>query len=234
MATLVRVLVVAVDRTTARAEAAWVNRLPGFRATATVGSAAAAVRRLRKGGVDLLLLDRLLPDGDGVEFAARVRALERRGDVLFTTSTQNAARPSLAPRPPGAAGELVRPFSFEGFRETLMSWAAARPAAGPAEPGPARRARGGRPSLPRGLRPDTLDAVMRVVRERWTESAATPPSGEPAGLSATAVASAIGSSRVTVRRYLDHLTDAGVLIRSLHRRAAGRPEALYRPGAQHG
>jgi response regulator of citrate/malate metabolism len=235
VATVVRVLIVAIDRTAARAEAAYVNRLPGFRTAATVGSAAAGLRRLAKGDVDLLLLDRTLPDADGVELAARLREQGYRGDVVLTTSREDRVGADGAAPPPGVIGELVRPFTFDGFRDTLLSWAAERPPVeGPVERSLSRRARAGRAGLPLGMRPDTLDAITVVVRECCSQSATVPPAEEQPGLTATAVATAIGASRLTVRRYLDHLADAGVLARSLRQRSVGRPEALYRPVGQHG
>ncbi|WP_157970611.1 response regulator [Nakamurella deserti] len=228
MSTVVNVLVVADDRTAARAEAALVNRLPGFRATATVGSAAAGLRRLAKGDVHLVLLDRRLPDADGVELAARLREQGFRGDVLLTTAAADRVA-AAGPLPAGVAGELVRPFSFELVRDVLQSWAAERAPIDDTGPVPTRRSRAARSGLPLGMRPDTLDAITVVVRE-----CCAPPADEVPGLSASAVASAIGASRLTVRRYLDYLADAGVLARSLRHRSAGRPEALYRPVAQAG
>jgi response regulator of citrate/malate metabolism len=241
VATVVSVLVVAVDRTAARAQAAYVNRLPGFRTAATVGSAAAGLRRLSKGDVDLVLLDRVLPDADGVELAARLREQGFRGDVLLTSSAEGRVVPSGAEPPAGTVGELVRPFPFDIFRDTLLDWAASRPvveatterADGIAERVAGRRGRAGRSGLPLGMRPDTLDAITVVVRECCSQSVAL-PADEPPGLSASAVASVIGASRLTVRRYLDYLADAGVLARSLRQRSAGRPEALYRTVAQAG
>ncbi len=233
MATVVNVLVIAVDRTAARAQGAYVNRLPGFRTTATVGSAAAGLRRLAKGDVDLVLMDRRLPDADGVELAARLREQGFGGEVLLASAHEDRIITAGGPTPAGVAGELVRPFSFDTFRDTLVSWAAARPAVqGPAERTP-RRIRAGRAGLPLGMRPDTLDAITTVVRECCSQTATVPPADEPPGLSASAVASAVGASRLTVRRYLDYLADAGILARSLRQRAVGRPEALYRPVVQH-
>ncbi len=229
MAAAVTVLVVAVDRTAARAEAAHVNRVPGFRTTATVGSAAAGLRRRARGDVDLVLLDRRLPDADGVELAARLREQGFRGDVLLITAPSDRAdRLAGTALPPGVAGELVRPFAFDVVRDVLLTWKAARVAAPEAGERPARRSRNHRTGLPVGMRPDTLDAISVVVHQCCSQASA-PAVGEPAGLTASAVASAVGASRLTVRRYLDHLADAGVLVRSLRRRSAGRPEAFYHP-----
>lgn len=54
-------------------------------------------------------------------------------------------------------------------------------------------------------------------------------SGEPAGLSAAEVAARCGMSRVTARRYLEHLAEAGAVRREPRYGGPGRPEMSYRP-----
>jgi response regulator of citrate/malate metabolism len=235
VSSVVSVLVIAVDRTAARAQAAYVNRLPGFRTTATVGSAAAGVRRLAKGGIDLVLMDRTLPDGDGAALAAQWREEGFAGAVVLTAAAFDGVESAAASRPAGVVGELIRPFTFDEFRHTLLSWAASRPVAEhPAGRVPTRRGRAARSGVPSGMRPDTLDAITVVVRESCGDPTSAVPADEQPGLTASAVATVLGAPRLTVRRYLDHLADAGVLVRSLKRRAVGRPEAMYRPVAQRG
>ena len=101
---------------------------------------------------------------------------------------------------------LLKPFTFATFRAKLEQYAAyrARLAAAPTEvvqdevdqllgslrPAPAA-------TLPKGMSAETLREVTgRAARRRR-------------GLSATEVAEAVGASRVTARRYLEHLADAG-------------------------
>jgi len=47
-------------------------------------------------------------------------------------------------------------------------------------------------------------------------------------LSASEVAEVVGASRVTVRRYLEHLADGGSVDRSPRYGGSGRPEVEYR------
>lgn len=49
-----------------------------------------------------------------------------------------------------------------------------------------------------------------------------------AGLTAAALAEAVGISRITARRYLEHLVDAGRAARNPQYGTVGRPELQYR------
>jgi response regulator of citrate/malate metabolism len=48
------------------------------------------------------------------------------------------------------------------------------------------------------------------------------------GLSASEVAETMGASRVTARRYLEHLADEGLVERAPRYGGSGRPEVEYR------
>ncbi|NUO98565.1 MAG: two-component system response regulator, partial [Nonomuraea sp.] len=74
----------------------------------------------------------------------------------------------------------------------------------------------GTSELPKGLARDTLDAVAARLRER------------PDGSSAQSVADAVGVSRVTARRYLEHLVEQRIAMRVPQYGGVGRPELLYR------
>ena len=71
--------------------------------------------------------------------------------------------------------------------------------------------------LPKGLTRETLDRVRAAMRDA------------PAGaMSAAELAAALDLSRVTARRYLEHLADTGVVGRAGRYGSPGRPEVEYR------
>jgi response regulator of citrate/malate metabolism len=71
-------------------------------------------------------------------------------------------------------------------------------------------------TLPKGLSAPTLDAVIAHLRNAG------------GGLTAVRAAQAVGVSRITARRYLEHLVEAGVAVRSPQYGQVGRPELTYR------
>ena len=123
----------------------------------------------------------------------------------------------------GVAQYLVKPFPFATFREKLERYKAFR--AKVQRPGEAEqdeidamlselRSSSALP-LPKGLSKETLDLVKRTLQ------------GAQSAVGAAEVADAAGRSRVTARRYLEHLVEARTVELEL-RYGGGRPEHRYR------
>ena len=121
----------------------------------------------------------------------------------------------------------MKPFQFTAFREKLESYAALR--AKLAQPRELDQSEIDRiygllrsepsASLPKGLSPTTLTLVVRALRDAVDD------------VSAVDIARTTGISRVTSRRYLDHLARSGVVAISMRYGSAGRPEHRYRLAA---
>jgi response regulator of citrate/malate metabolism len=220
----VRVLVVEDEATAAEAHGSYVGRLPGFELAGTARSANEAARFLAGDPrVDLVLLDMHLPDGHGLGLLQKVRAAGHRCDVIAVTSARDAdvVRNAVTQ---GVVLYLLKPFTFATFRAKLEQYAAYR---AELDQAPAEYVqdevdrllgslRGASSTLPKGMSQETLRDVTVAVREAG------------AGLSATEVAEAVGASRVTVRRYLEHLAEAGTVERHPRYGRSGRPEVEYR------
>ena len=77
-----------------RAFASLLERQPDIEVVSTAGSLAEARRKLR--GVDVALLDRGLPDGDGVELVGELRAANPGVRVFVISSTAEMIHPTDA------------------------------------------------------------------------------------------------------------------------------------------
>jgi response regulator of citrate/malate metabolism len=226
----IRVLVVEDESLLAEAHAAYTGRVPGFAVVGVAHTARAAMAALRAndgGDVDLVLLDFRLPDLHGLDVCRALRAAGSSVDVLAVTSARDLAVVRTAVSL-GVTHYLLKPFTFAAFRDKLDRYAEYRrqlveggEVAAQHEIDRAFATLRGAPvdSLPKGLDTRTLDLVLGALR------AVTGPEG----LSAAEVAARIGASRVTARRYLEHLADAGRVIRSPRYGGPGRPEVAYRP-----
>ncbi|MGV9280872.1 response regulator [Streptomyces sp. NPDC003730] len=217
----IRVLVVEDDPVAADAHVLYVGRVPGFVAVGKAHTAAEARRLLDRTPVDLLLLDLHLPDGHGLQLARSLRAAGHHTDVIAVTSARDltVVREGVSL---GVVQYVLKPFTFATLRDRLVRYAEFRGAAGEASgqdevdralatlraPGPA--------ALPKGLSGPTLERVTSTLRDAAE------------GLTAAGVAEAVGISRITARRYLEHLVDAGRAGRSPQYGQVGRPELVYR------
>jgi response regulator of citrate/malate metabolism len=221
---VIRVLVVEDDPVAADAHRMYVERLPGFEVGAVVHTGGAALRLLDRLPVDLVLLDLHLPDGHGLDLVRRMRSAGHTADVVAVTSARDLAVVRQAVSL-GVVQYLLKPFTFPSLRDRLEQWARYRTdAAGGEASGQDEvdRVLGALRSpqaavLPKGLSGPTLEAVTAALRTAAGD-----------GLSAAAAARAAGVSRITARRYLEHLVDTRRAVRSPQYGQVGRPELCYR------
>jgi response regulator of citrate/malate metabolism len=223
---VIRVLVVEDEPVAAQAHRAYVERVTGFEVAGVVDSGRAALRVLRqRPDVDLVLLDFNLPDLHGLEVCRAMRAAGVRADVIAVTSARDLPIIRAAVSQ-GIVQYLLKPFTFASFRGKLeryaeyrSSLAGAGVAAGQGDVDRAFAALRGldRGTLPPGLIEETFEAVARVLQQ-----------AADTGLSAAEVGEMCGISRVTARRYLEHLAESGAVRRTPRYRGTGRPEIEYR------
>lgn len=217
----IRVLVVEDDPVAADAHQLYVGRVPGFTVAGAAHSRAEALRVLDRVEVDLLLLDLYLPDGHGLQLVRSLRAAGHGADVIAVTSARDLTmvREGVSL---GVVQYVLKPFTFATLRDRLVRYAEFRATAGEASgqeevdralstlraPQPA--------ALPKGLSAPTLQAVTRTLRS------------SPTGVTASAAAETVGISRITARRYLEHLVTTGRAERTPQYGQIGRPELQYR------
>ncbi|WP_051839236.1 response regulator [Streptomyces sp. NRRL F-5126] len=217
----VRVLVVEDDPVAADAHQLYVERVPGFTVVGVAHTRARAARLLEQRPVDLILLDLYLPDGHGLQLLRALRASGHHADVVAVTSARDLAlvREGVSL---GVVQYVLKPFAFGTLRDRLVRYARFRTAAGEAggqdevdaalgalrAPEPA--------TLPKGLSAPTLRAVTAALRS------------SPSGLTAAELAERVGISRITARRYLEHLVTDRRAQRSPRYGQVGRPELQYR------
>jgi response regulator of citrate/malate metabolism len=220
---MIRTLVVEDDALVAEVHASYVERVPGFAVAGVAHRATEALEILASRPVDLVLLDFHLPDVKGLDMLRALRARSAAPvDVIAVTAARDpeSIRQAIAH---GVSQYLVKPFAFATFADKLERYARYRAGVEhAAEPDQAEvdallgtlRAPTPR-TLPKGLNATTLEGVRDAVRA----------SGEP--LTASEVAGRCGLSRVTARRYLEHLAVEGVVTLSMRYGGTGRPEHLY-------
>lgn len=222
---MIRAIIVDDDFRVAALHRAYTERVPGFSVVGEARTGADAVALVEKVKPDLVLLDIYLPDMSGLDVLRMLREEGRPDlDVIAITAARDVQTLRSAIKG-GVVHYLVKPFRFAAFEEKLQSFAAARRRlAGLREADQGEvdrifgllRSAGPDTSLPKGLSLTTLEVVVRKLLESRT------------GLTAQDVAEMTGISRVTARRYLDHLCELGRAEITLRYGNVGRPEHRYR------
>jgi response regulator of citrate/malate metabolism len=219
----IRVLVVEDEPVAAQAHTTYVGRVPGFVVVATVGSGHDALKALRDNEVDLVLLDMNLPDRHGIDIVRAMRAGGHRADVVAVTSARDldVVRSAVSL---GVVQYVLKPFVFGTLRDRLEAYRTYREqvhgAADVATQADVDQVLAGArtavpPTLPKGMSEELLGQVVRALRAAD-------------GVSATELAQTVGVSRVTARRYVEHLCEGRLAARTQRYAGAGRPEVEYR------
>ncbi|MBE1875825.1 response regulator [Myceligenerans pegani] len=224
-----RTLVVEDDPAVALVHRGFVESHPRFVVVGEARNGTDALRLAAALRPDLVLLDLHLPGMGGLDVLRRLRLLPGEPiDVVATTAARelDSVRQAMAG---GVVAYLVKPFTSAALRERLDEvWQRREDL---------RRARD-------TLDQDEVDLLLAGPRA----ATAAPPKGlsgrsralvqealarlcgaAGADASAAEVAETVGMSRVSARRYLEHLVAEGHARVAPRYGATGRPENRYRP-----
>lgn len=220
---MIRTLIVDDDFRVADLHRAYVEKVPGFAVVGQAGTGAEALRMIATTRPDVVLLDIYLPDMSGLDVMRTVReAGASRVDIIAITAARDVDSLRSAMHG-GVVHYLIKPFRFAALQEKLQSYAAMRQRLAQLSEADQHAVdtlyhilrQGGVETLPKGLSRTTLDLVLRILQESGRD------------LAATEVADLASLSRVTARRYLDHLVQSGRVELVMRYGSPGRPEHRY-------
>ncbi len=216
-----RILVVDDVSAVASLHGRFVDAHPECELVGTAGSGPDAVAAVHALAPDLVLLDVHLPGFSGIEVlrALRADASVTQPDVITVTAARDLETVRHA-RMMGVRHYLVKPFTAHELHERIDDVIRDRAPRVGADTHLDQTAvdavfrRNGPRALPKGLTPQTLDLVRETLVRLGGGTAAD-------------VAADAGLSRVSCRRYLEHLADEGSAQRTLDYSTAGRPSTRY-------
>ncbi len=200
----------------------YIHSLDGFRVVAAVSDGKRALSALEEVSVDLMILDIFMPDLDGLATLQALRGSGRSLDVIVISAAHDALTLTSAIQG-GAFDYIVKPFSFERLGAALDAYRQMRcrlerfDALTQADVDGLLRLRNKKNlmTLPKGLNEGTLGRVIAHLRA----------TDRP--LSADETAEALSVSRVTARRYLEHLVASGQALVERSYGDVGRPLHRY-------
>jgi len=223
--TRLRVVIVDDDFAVAALHVRFVEAHPAFEVVATAATGPLAVDTIAEHSPDLVLLDFYLPGMSGLEVLRKIRATHHTQPEFIAVTAARDAESVRRARVAGVRHYLVKPFTAGDLRSRLddivrdrMLLSRTTPNAGLDQndidslmTGAIRRPL----PLPKGLSAETLAATARALLEAPNSSA-------------TELGAIVGISRVSSRRYLEHLVLTRRAERALDYGTAGRPSSRYR------
>jgi response regulator of citrate/malate metabolism len=217
---VITVLVVDDDFRVARIHSAFVDRVEGFRAVGVAHTGADALTAARTLKPDLILLDLYLPDIFGLDLISRIRVEGADSEVIVISAANEFDTVERAVKL-GVASYLLKPFTLDDLAARLSEYQSQHRSS-------RRRTLDdqaevdrifGRTEqvapLPKGMSIETAELILALLNQQTHE------------LSAQECAEAIGVSRVSARRYLEHFVRKGRVQVSLRYGSRGRPERRY-------
>lgn len=221
---MIKVLIVEDDPMVAELNRRYLDKVEGFVLSAVVNNGDEALAYLQNNPVDLVLLDVFMPGMNGLELLSAIRQQQFGIDVILVTAARDKQSVQAALRQ-GAVDYLIKPFEFERFQTALAAFKNRVNFIGNQEllcqtaldtQLLSQSSRIERNQLPKGLDRYTLRKVWEQIVENTGD------------FTAEEMASLVGISQVSMRKYLKYLETIDLLKVKISYGAVGRPISKYR------
>ena len=222
---MIRIIVVEDDPMVAQMNAAYLDRMEGFRVCGIFTNGQEALESLRRDPVDLAVMDVYMPVCSGVELLRQMRGSGIQTAVIIITAATEMKVVEEALRL-GIEDYIIKPFSYDRLKDSVLRFrdrASLVRNTDRASQDMVDRLLGNQPAkatgrgLPKGLNAKTLESIREVLCRE--------PEGDH---TCESISAASGLSRVTVRHYLNYFIETGFLTSSIDYETGGRPRVLYR------
>ena len=183
-----------------------------------VSTLAEAKKFLEKSDADLIVLDNYLTDGQGVEYLPDLKSYP----IIMITAA-NDIQTVEAALTNGVVDYLVKPFTYERFSQAVDKVQDYVSLLSKEKINQdliddylnSGRVEEEEDSLPKGLSRITLKKVLENIKEH------------EAGFTTQQVADELDISRITIRKYLNHLVNINVLSEDAEYCTSGRPVSVF-------
>ncbi len=220
-----RVMIIEDDPMVAAINRQYVENTPDFSVKAVFPNGVGALEYLKEHEVSLIILDYYTPMLNGMEFLDRLHGMGKAPAVIMVTSASDAQTVrQMFLR--GVVDYLVKPFEYRRFQAALEKFRQSREQwevqASALDQEAIDRITGG---VGKTLSPEPLAkglnaATMQMIREFLQHNGGTMYTSEE-------IAEQIHLSRITVRRYMNYLTQTHEVVSAIDYRTGGRPSIQY-------
>jgi len=222
----IRTVIVEDDEKIAEIQRIFTEKIPGYSVVGIAHLISEAEEIIEVLEPDLVLLDVFFPDGNGIDLLWKIRATQKKTDVVLITAAKEVQIFEEGLRG-GVFDYILKPLVFNRFANTLEKYKAHKSKLGGIDKisqrevdlllGKTNKSSPKTAELPKGIDPITLKKIIQIMETR-----------DERGINAEKAGALIGVSRTTSRRYLEYLVSNGVLTADLFYGTQGRPERLYR------
>lgn len=218
------VLIVEDDPMVAMINKQYVQQNPHFHAAAICRDGASAIEYLKVNKVHLVILDVFMPQADGMEVLRWIRLQKLPVEAIMVTAANDSASLDEALHL-GILDYLVKPFVNARFQTALEKFLTQRNALHDMSSLNQqnidfimdRAHRQSTESYPKGIQDKTLEIIRGYLMENADRE-----------LTSEEIADKVSLSRVTVRRYMNHLLEVGDITGRMNYETGGRPCMIYR------
>ena len=219
-----KVLIVEDDPMVAMINEQFVSRHKDFVVAHKCNDGKSALEYLDENEVDLIILDVYMPYLDGFETLRQIRKKQISVDVIMVTAA-NEREQLKEGLHLGVVDYLVKPFTFERFKVALDKFIAQSEALKDLDKVNQKNIdflidksrKKANELYPKGIQEKTLQTIIEHLKEnknKW--------------LTGDEIAEKVGLTGVTVRRYMTHLSETGMVIADMNYGTGGRPCMLYK------
>ena len=172
----------------------------------------------------VILLDVMMPLMDGFETLRQIRKNKKSVDIIMVTAANDRASLEEALHL-GVVDYLVKPFTYDRFRIALDKYVSQVAALKDLDTLNQKNIdfiienahKKSEELYPKGIQEKTLQTILDEMKRNSSK-----------WMTGDEIAERIGLTGVTVRRYLNHLTEKGILLSEIDYETGGRPCMRYR------
>ena len=219
-----KVLIVEDDPMVSMINEQYVNRNKAFRVVGKCKDGKSALEYLENNTVDLIVLDVYIPLMDGFETLRQIRKNKKSVDIIMVTAANDRASLEEALHL-GVVDYLVKPFTYDRFCIALDKYVSQVAALKDLDTLNQKNIdfiienahKKSEELYPKGIQEKTLQTILDEMKKnpsKW--------------MTGDEIAERIGLTGVTVRRYLNYLTEKGILLSEIDYETGGRPCMRYK------
>lgn len=221
---MIHVMVVEDDPMVMNFNCRFIDNMDGFEVVARAVNGVEAEDRMADGDIELAILDIYMPIKNGLDFLAGQRAAGNLVDVIFLTAVNDTQMINRAIKL-GLFDYLIKPFSYARLKESLENYRQFKSMLMRSGQASQEQLDSFIKSMPnaegarvvKGLHKETLARVRDYIN-----------ACKDVTITQQEIADNLKLSRVTVRRYMDHLIALNEVSMHIEYGSVGRPSHSYR------